>query len=295
MGYRKIENLYRNKEILLFKQAYASEKVHGTSAHVKYKPSEDKLIFFSGGSKHDSFVALFNQEELLIKFRENAENFPEADVTIYGEAYGGKMQAMSNTYGKELRFIAFEVKINNDWMGVVQADRLATRFGFEFVPHTIIGTTEEAINAEMMADSEVAVRRGMGTGHMREGIVLRPLIELIHPNGGRIISKHKRPEFAEREHTPKFSDPEELKVLEDAKAIAEEWVVRERLIHVLDFLKSNKIFEEPDMKDMNKIIKAMQEDISVEAKSEIIERKATRKAIGKKTVKLFKEYMMENG
>ncbi|KKK99418.1 hypothetical protein LCGC14_2632930, partial [marine sediment metagenome] len=201
----------------------------------------------------------------------------------------------SNTYGKELRFIAFEVKINNDWMGVVQADRLATRFGFEFVPHTIIGTTEEAINAEMMADSEVAVRRGMGTGHMREGIVLRPLIELIHPNGGRIISKHKRPEFAEREYTPKFSDPEELKVLEDAKAIAEEWVVRERLIHVLDFLKSNKIFEEPDMKDMNKIIKAMQEDISVEAKGEIIESKATRKAIGKKTVKLFKEYMMENG
>jgi hypothetical protein len=289
VGYLKISNLYKNKEILLFKQAYAMEKVHGTSTHVRYKPSEDRLIFFSGGCKQEHFMSLFNQEELLAKFRENAKAHPDADITIYGEGYGGNMQSMSKTYGNKLCFIAFEVKINDDWLGVQQAETIATQFGFEFVPYKIIDTTEEAINAEMMADSEVAVRRGMGLGRMREGIVLRPLVELVHPNGGRVISKHKRPEFSEREHTPKFTDPDELKVLEDARAIADEWCTEMRLVHVLDK------FPDASMENTKDIILAMQKDIEIEAKGEIVESKEFLKAVATKTAKLFKQHLNKLG
>ena len=295
ISYMKINNLYKNKDILYFKQAIAMEKGHGTSSNVKYNQQEDKLHFFSGGAKHDQFVALFNQEELLNKFRENAKEHPDIqNLTVYGESLGGKMQGMSQTYGPNLSFITFEVKINEEFLGVFQAEKIALKLGFEFIPYKVIDTTEEAINAAMLEESEIAVRRGMGHGKTREGIVLRPLINLIHPNSGRIISKHKNPIFAEREHTPRFSDPEQLRVLEGAKEIADEWVLPERLRHVLDRLRS-EWNAEPEMKDMNKVIKAMILDIFTEGKDEIVETKEVRKYIGAKTAKLFQIFLRDGG
>ncbi len=49
MGYRKIPNLYKDADILLFKDCFASEKVHGTSAHVSWK--DGKVNFFAGGGE----------------------------------------------------------------------------------------------------------------------------------------------------------------------------------------------------------------------------------------------------
>jgi predicted small metal-binding protein len=263
--------------------------VHNSSAHVSYNHEENRLTFFSGGSKHENFVALFNQETLLTAFSTNSNEHPTTEkLTVYGEAYGGKLQGMSKTYGPNLKFVAFEVLINDKiWLSVPQAEKLATQLGFEFVPYEKIETTEEAINKAAFSDSVQAARNGMGQGLMREGVVLRPLVELTDFNGGIIRVKHKRPEFAEREHTPKFSDPDELQVLQKADEVANEWVTHMRLVHVLD------AFPDPDMKDMVKIIQAMIEDVSREGANEIVDNKATRKAIGKKTVKLFKDYLFK--
>jgi hypothetical protein len=288
MGYRKIPNLYKNTDILYFKQAYALEKCHGTSSHIKYRASEDRLTFFSGYSKHDEFLELFDQGKLLELFRQNYIEYPGSnEIVIYGEAYGS-LHGMSDTYGKDLKFIAFEVNIDGQWLSVPQAEKIATKFGQEFVPYEIIDITEDAINAAMMKDSEIAIRRGCGQGKIREGIVLRPLIEVGYANGGRIICKHRRPEFAERKNTPKFSDPERLKILEDAREIADEWVVGQRLIHVLDAIGITK----PTVEDIGKIIRGMIADVFTEAKGEIVESKEVRKAIGRKTVKLLKQFLI---
>ncbi len=45
MSYLHIDNLYRSQDILLFRECYALEKIHGTSAHVAYHNGEVK--FFS--------------------------------------------------------------------------------------------------------------------------------------------------------------------------------------------------------------------------------------------------------
>ena len=45
MGYMHIDNLYKNQDVLMFREAYALEKIHGTSAHVAYGPGG--LTFFS--------------------------------------------------------------------------------------------------------------------------------------------------------------------------------------------------------------------------------------------------------
>lgn len=285
MGYMKIENLYKNNGIMLWKECYALEKVHGTSAHIQW--SKGQLSFYSGGETHENFVALFDQEKLIETFK--SLEYPEDTVIrIHGEAYGGKQQGMSKTYGPKLHFIAFDMRIGDYWLSVPKAEEFCFKFGVEFVPYEKVPTTEEALNAERDRDSIVAVRRGMGAGHIREGVVLRPPVEVTLNGGGRMMSKHKRDEF--REHkSPREIDPDKQKVLEEAEAVADEWCVPMRLQHVLGKMTVNGT--EPDMKKMSDIIKNMVDDIYIEAKGEIVESRDVSRAIGTKTVKLYKEYL----
>ena len=277
MAYLHINNLYKDKKILEFKHCYATEKVHGTSAHIKYK--EGNISYFSGGVDKLEFIKLFDKEFIKSKFIEVGR----ADITIYGEAYGGKCQGMSHTYGKNLKFIVFEVKIAHKWLAVPQAEQIAKTFGLDFVPYKYIETSVDAINQEMEADSIVAINNGVGEGKKREGVVLRPPFEVTLNNGERVIAKHKREDFQETK-TPRTLDEDRLRLLTEANEIAEEWVTEMRLTHVMD--KLPKPYSPNVIPDL---IKAMLEDIEREGMGEYKNSKAARREIGKRTVTLFKD------
>jgi hypothetical protein len=279
MGYLHINNLYKDASILGFKEVWALEKIHGTSAHISWK--DNKLSFFSGGASYNTFVDLFDSELLIRLF---TENFNNINLVIYGEAFGGKMQKMSKTYGANLQFIVFDVKIDDVWTTVLAAENIATKLGLEFVPYNRIPTTLEDIDAERDRDSEVAIRRGLGS-HIREGVVLRPLFECCKSNGDRVICKHKREEFTERQNEPKVVDATKLEVLANASAIANEWVTPMRLNHVLDK------FPDVGMERTRDVISAMIEDVYREGEGEIIQSKEAETAIGRKTAQLLKQYL----
>jgi hypothetical protein len=280
MGYLHINNLYKDQTIMLFKEAYALEKIHGTSSHIGWKHSEKKIYFFSGGEKHDNFVALFDEAFLKAKFE---EVFPDISVVIFGEAYGGKQQGMSHTYGKELKFIGFDVKVGEHWLAVPNAEDVCNQFNIEFVAYEKIDVSLPKLMEERDKPSVQAVRNGITEPKKREGIVCRPLTEMRVNNGDRVICKYKPDEQMETK-TKREVSPEQLKVLEDAKAIAEEWVVPMRLEHVLQ-----KFPNDVNMESVGEIIKAMVEDVNREAKGEIVGSKEANKAIGAKTVLLFKQ------
>lgn len=280
MGYLHIGNLYKEQDVLLFRECYAMEKIHGTSAHVLWK--DNKVAFSAGGASHDNFVKLFDEEKL----RQGFAGTGLEKIVIYGEAYGGKCQGMSETYGKELKFVAFDVKMNDVWLSVPQAHDFAGKtLGLDFVHYVKIPTTFEAIDAERDADSVQAVRNGVGTGKNREGVVLRPLIEVRKNNDERVISKHKRDEFCETKTPRPVMDPAKLEVLAQAERIAEEWVTLERLNHVLDKMPGAGMENIPDL------IRAMREDVYREGKGEIVESKEAEKSIGKRTAILFKQLL----
>jgi hypothetical protein len=274
MGYMHIDNLYKNQEILMFKECYAMEKIHGTSAHVSYKIQDGKpmVSFFSGGENHQNFVALFDQDELKEKFKE----IGAVSVTVYGEAYGGKQQKMSDTYGKALKFIAFDVKIDDNWLAVPQAEDVARQLGIEFVDYVKVSTDLKDLDEQRDRPSEQAIRNGCGNDKKREGVVLRPLVEMTKNNGKRILCKHKGDDFKETK-TPREVSPEQLKVLSDAKEIAEEWVTPMRITHVLDKI------QDPGMEKMKEIISAMIEDVQREGEGEIEWSKPVSKAIARAT------------
>ncbi len=263
MGYLHIENLYKDQEILTrCTELAALEKVHGTSAHIG---PEGKL--FSGGVSPDSFAELFTEKD-----------FTTLDATIYGEAYGGKCQGMSESYGKELKFIAFDVFLIDKFLDVADARSFCDCWGIEFVPWEVIPATIEACNRERDRDSLVAVT----SGKMREGVVLRPLNEMKNRWKRRLIAKHKRPEFSETK-TIREVDPAKQAALIEAEKVADEFVTEMRLTHVLD-----KLSNPTDISAIPTVIKAMVEDVCREGAGEFEPSREVLKTIGSRAALLFK-------
>lgn len=273
-----MENLYKDKRLLSFKECYALEKIHGTSSNITWR--DGHVWFSSGGMSAVVFKGLFDEDLLKEKFISLGHEL--TTITVYGEAYGGKQQNMNGTYGKSAAFIVFDVEIGGLWLDVPKAEVIAKHLGLEFVPYAFGPTTLEWIDSQRDADSIVAINNGMGPGKKREGVVLRPPFEVTLNNGERLIVKHKRAEFKET-NTVREVDAETLAVLEKAEDIAEEWVTEMRLTHVLQ-----KIQEPHDMSQSPLVIEAMIEDVLREAKGEIVDSREARKAIGKRAIKLFK-------
>ena len=285
MGYLHIDNLYKAQEILAFRRCFALEKIHGTSAHISWQ--KGRVGFFSGGESHARFVTVFDADALAAKF---AERFTVDDsVTVYGEAYGGKCQQMSKTYGEALRFVAFDVQVGESWLSVPQAAECVGHLGLEFVDFAEVSTDLEALDAERDKPSMQAVRNGIGEPKIREGIVLRPPFEVQLNNGRRLIAKHKREEFAERGRPKVDLDPSKREMLAGAEAIALEWVTPMRLEHVVDAVLSARDNKTIEMRDTPLVIAAMVEDVTREAAGEILDNPPARKAISQRTVQLFKQ------
>lgn len=278
MGYLHIDNLYKNQAILMFRECYALEKIHGTSAHVMRNGT--RITFFSGGESYDNFKALFDEAALNASL--SAKFGDETCVTFYGEAYGGKQQGMKATYGDKLKFVVFDVKVGERWMAVPIAQAIANEHGFEFVDYVRVPTDLEALNAERDKPSVQAIRNGITEYKHREGVVLRPIQEFLL-YGNRIIAKHKRTEFLERKTQPAV-DASRQQALDDAQAVADEWVVEMRMTHVLD-----KLGNPNDMSATGKVIDAMVEDVMREAAGEVADTTDVRKAIGKAAARMFKE------
>jgi len=312
MGYLHIKNLYADQTILMFKECYVLEKCHGTSSHINFQygvNGEVQIRFFSGGTKYDTFVKMFDQEKLKESFIKLG--ILDRPITIFGESYGGKEQGMSHTYGVIGKFVAFDVKIGDAWLDVPKAEKIVNDFGLEFVYYAKSSTDTKQLDAHRDAPSVQAIRNGVSKSFdidtlidcdgvvevskilnckvlnpkIREGIVIRPLVELTMNNGERVICKHKRDEYRETKSLRPVVDPDKLKVLSDADDVANEWVVLERLKHVLDKIPNHC------MEKMRDIIFAMTEDVLREGKGEIVESETVKKAIGKKTAVMYKQYL----
>lgn len=278
MSYHHINNLYKDQRILLFRECFALEKIHGTSAHVSWTKAEG-MRFFSGGEKHERFVKLFDGDALRAAF----ESLGHPTITVYGEAYGGSQQGQKWRYGEALRFVAFEVAIGDAWLAVPNAHAVTTKLGLDFVHYVQVPTDIASLDGERDAPSEQARRNGIEGDQPREGVVLRPPVEMRDGRGERILAKHKRDEERETATTRKVVDPGKLVVLTRANEIADEWVTPTRLAHVLD-----KLGTEVGIERMRDVIAAMTEDVLREGAGEIVESREARGAIGKKTSEVFR-------
>jgi len=307
MGYKKITNLQIDHPLFFFKEVIASEKLHGTSVHLAFTYTEKgwEVRAFSGGIQYPDFLFMMNTRyklatDVLAKLTAVSDGQDVQKITIYGEGYGGKCQGMSDVYGP-LNFVAFEVcKIvpgpnghREHWLEITRAARFVESLGLPFVFYERGPATIEWLDSQRNRPSEQAKRNGMGDNKEGEGIVVRAPIELYDDNGGRLIAKYKRENFRETA-TPRVLTEVDIKERSDAEEIANEWVVEERLNHVLSALVA-KGHTQLTIRDTRLVMDAMVEDISIEAVGQIVWSEAAGKAIGRRASDLFKRRIMVGG
>ncbi len=136
----------------------------------------NKLIEFFGGNDNEE---LFEQK------------FGETKVILYGEGYGPKIQKRGSTYRSDVSFILFDVYLpeQNLWFKRDAVEDIAQTFGIDCVPIVLTGTIEDAVEFIKLRPKSM-----MGTADM-EGVVGRPMIELLDRRGKRVIVKVKVEDF----------------------------------------------------------------------------------------------------
>lgn len=294
MGYQHIQNLYADQRILRFPKIAALEKIHGTSAHVSV--GDGGVVTFSGGGEtQHRFLTCFDVPTLTEALKAAMKERGYTHVAIHGEAYGGSQQRMAHVYGPKLRFVSFDVKADGVWLDLEDAERFVKAVGLDFVHYVIIPNYLSSIDAQRDAPSEQARKNGVEGDQPREGVVLKCLTETVDEEGERILAKHKQDRLGETATPRKVVDPAQQVVLDDAQAIAKEWVVLNRLDHVMGALLRTRHEagnETPlGIQDTGTVCAAMVEDVIREAGREIVVSKEAKTAISKRASLIFREYL----
>lgn len=167
-----------------------TEKVDGTNIRVSWDGSQ--IVF--GGRTDSAQIPngvinrlndLFYSTPAKQRLR---EVFPDGGVVLYGEGYGTKIQSGGN-YRQDQDFVLFDVKVGDIWLERHNVEDVAKKLQLDVVPVIGHGTLLEAI---------ALVKGGLKStwgDFEAEGIVARPVVELLTRRGQRIITKIKAKDF----------------------------------------------------------------------------------------------------
>lgn len=115
-------------------------------------------------------------------------------MTLYGEGYGARIQKGGGNYIPDgVSFILFDVRVDGHWLQQKDVRDIAGKLDIGHVPVVWHGTLQEAVR--FAADGFISY---VGT-QFAEGLVLRPVVDLLSRRGSRIIAKIKHKDFVQGE------------------------------------------------------------------------------------------------
>lgn len=136
----------------------------------------NKLIEMFGGEINEE---LFEQK------------FGEMQVILFGEGYGAKIQKGGGNYRSDVSFILFDVYLPKQdlWLKRDALENIAKTFNIDVVPIVLTGTLQEAVNYVKQKPKST-----IGVADM-EGLVCKPVIDMLDRMGRRIVVKIKVIDF----------------------------------------------------------------------------------------------------
>jgi len=173
----------------------AYEKIDGMNVRCHWDGS---TIKFAGRTDNAQIPApllvrlleIFTAEKLTFVFGSDP-----IDVTIFGEGFGGNIQ---NPVGKRYNpdgkfdFIMFDVRIGDWWIRYSDMMEFADSLETKLVPIIAVKSLREQIESiKYGVYSKVAEDKAF----YAEGIVCRPLYDILTRNGQRVITKIKYKDF----------------------------------------------------------------------------------------------------
>lgn len=168
------------------------EKIDGQNTRIDWN-CED--IYFDGRNENSSFPAnLANYLFKKFNYLQFKTHFEDCPVTLYGEGFGFAIQGkMGVAYSKELPFKCgfnlFDVRIGDYWLERHNVKDIADKLVIDTAPNLGVGTFAEAIKlCKNGFDSTIGDCQA-------EGLVMRPVVEMLDRQGERIIAKLKVRDF----------------------------------------------------------------------------------------------------
>jgi hypothetical protein len=174
------------------------EKVDGTNIRVMW----DGKNVILGGKTDNAQMPVFLMQKLQQMFDTTPQrqafkvifnmNEDIADVCLYGEGYGAKIQKGGGNYvPNSCDFVLFDVKVGDLWLERANVEDIGQKLGVRVTPILGEGTLQEAVE---MTRSGFKSQWG---DFIAEGLILRPKVNLRSRRGDRIITKIKHKDFQE--------------------------------------------------------------------------------------------------
>lgn len=167
-----------------------TEKVDGVNIRVYFR--DGKVTF--GGRTDRAQISATLLERLNERFLPQVERlsgvFNDADVCLYGEGYGAKIQKGGGNYRPDQDFVLFDVMVGDWWLQRPDVEDVAEKLGLDVVP--VVG---EGTLLEMVEHAKAGIPSTWGD-FQAEGYVARPATELKTRSGHRLITKIKCRDFA---------------------------------------------------------------------------------------------------
>lgn len=158
--------------------------IHGRTQAAQLPPRLTTMLeaCFGGDDTEQVFEQLFPPKE----------DGTLAEVTIYGEGIGPKIQKVGKLYGDQYRFLVFDIKVGNTYLEHSNPfyQQIIKAFGVEEVPVLPDMTPNEAV--EFVKSKP---KSWINSNAQMEGVVLRPKVRLYGPNGSRLVVKVKAKDY----------------------------------------------------------------------------------------------------
>jgi RNA ligase (TIGR02306 family) len=178
-GLRMFPDAFKGKRVIV------TEKIHGTNFRAVFKDGQLHV-----GSHRTWLKKSPNVWWNVVQNYKLEEKFVDTGLVFYGEIYGPKIQDL--TYGvKTPQIIFYDVMRaeSGQFLAQDEARYEVERLELPFVPELYEGWWDDQVKMLAEGESLLAVANGVNL-QIREGIVIRPVIEEFSPElGGRLILK----------------------------------------------------------------------------------------------------------
>jgi RNA ligase (TIGR02306 family) len=169
-----------------------TEKIHGENARFAWCDGRlwcASRTRFKKPDSHTSWTNVARRLGLAERFAKAANGALDYPYAIYGEVYGGGAQALSYGVQKGQRDLAiFDVLeiASRRWLNLDESQVVIANLGLSPVPVLFAGEWQGLDAHRSLAEGHTTIG---GVTHLREGFVVKPLIERVSPELGRVILK----------------------------------------------------------------------------------------------------------
>ena len=175
-------------------EVYVSEKIHGSNLRIGIINGQVVAGSHSVRRTRPENVenSTYWYPHSLLNVRAFLEQHKNQNPIIYGEVFGGSIQSLHYGVqkGQGVGFRAFDIMLDGNYVGYNGFKSLCHVFEIKMVPELYVGPYS------FQKVSELADGKSTMAEHIREGVVVKPLVERVDAKVGRAVLKYIGTEYS---------------------------------------------------------------------------------------------------